>query len=492
MPDYGILSVLPPVIAIILAIRTRQVYLALLFGIWMGWTVMSSWNPVAGAMATLQALVDVFKDEGQTRTIMFSALVGALIIFIQRSGGVRGFIMWLEKAIDKYAARNNERMVQILAAITGILIFVESSISVLTVGTLYRPVFDKLRISREKLAYIADSSSAPVCILLPFNAWGAFIMGQLLILGIDRPFSVLMRAQLYNFYPILALVLVFIIIFRGRDFGKMKKAEYRTKELGQVLNPGSIPMVSDEITEVEPVSGVRPKAFNMTLPIAVMVLMMPLMLTLTGWGSAITDIPQESFFRKVTYAMGAGSGSTSVLVAVVTSIIFATILYAFQRMFKLAEVVNLTMKGISGMMPLALLMLMAFAISAVCRELGTGAFISEVTSSWLSPSLLPVIVFLTSCFIAFSTGTSWGTFGIMLAIAVPMAQVMEGDMLLVIAAVMSGGVFGDHCSPISDTTIIASMAAATDHIDHVNTQIPYALVAGSIAALCFLVAGFIS
>src|SRR5210317_1534141 len=197
MSDYGFLSVLPPVIAIILALKTKQVYIALVFGIWFSWLIMSQWNLLDGTLATIEGMVNVFKSEGNTRTIMFSALVGALLLFIQYSRGVEGFINKLNVLIqylENKQAGYSRIMVQLLAMMTGILLFVETSISSLTVGTLYRPVFDKLRISREKLAYIADSSSAPSSILIPFNAWGAFIMGLLLAQGIEAPFRTMISA----------------------------------------------------------------------------------------------------------------------------------------------------------------------------------------------------------------------------------------------------------------------------------------------------------
>lgn len=490
--DYGFLSLLPPVIAIVLAIATRQVYVSLLFGIWLGWMIIDDFNPIQGSFDTVEALVNVFQEPGNTRTIMFCALVGALIIFIQRSGGVEGFIKHVNRLLHHYEQKqsgSNRIIVQLLAWLTGLLIFVESSISVLTVGALYRPVFDKLGISREKLAYVADSSSAPSSIIIPFNGWGAFIMSLLVAEGFTDPFATMIRAVGYNFYPFLALILVLIIVISGKDFGPMRAAERRAREEGKLLNDGAQPMISDELTDVETVPGVKPKAYNMVLPILVMVLMMPVMLSVTGWAGAMERMPEATFFKKVTYAIGQGSGSTSVLIAVIVSTLFAMILYRFQGIMKWKEMIDLTLKGISGMMPLALLMMFAFAIGAVCKELGTGQYVADVAKAWLSPNFVPFIVFLVSCFIAFSTGTSWGTFAIMISIAVPMAKGMGADVYMTIAAALGGGVFGDHCSPISDTTILSSMASATDHIDHVRTQLPYALTAGGIAALFYLIIG---
>lgn len=494
MHEFGFWSLLPPIVAIILAIRTKQVFVSLLFGIWLGWVIINDGNFLTGTLDTVQALVDVFKDAGNTRTIMFCALVGALIIFIQRSGGVEGFILKINKVLQKYEAKkagNNRIVVQFLAWLTGLLIFVESSISVLTVGALYRPVFDKLNISREKLAYIADSSSAPSSILIPFNGWGAFIMG-LLAADFANPFGTMMHAMAYNFYPILALILVLIIIFSGKDFGPMKKAERRAREEGKVLSDDAQPMVSEELTEVKTKEGITPKARNMVVPILVMVLMMPIMLTYTGWEAAMTEVPEAGFLGKVFHAIGNGSGSTAVLVAVLTSLIVSMLFYRVQGIMNLKEMVDLTLKGIAGLMPLAILMIFAFAISSLCRyHLHTGEYVAEIARGWLSPSLVPFIIFVVSCFIAFSIGSSWGTFGIMLAIAIPMAQEMNANVYIAIAAVMGGGVFGDHCSPISDTTILSSMASASDHIDHVKTQLPYAMIAGGTAAILYLVVGFL-
>jgi tetracycline resistance efflux pump len=488
--EYGFLSVIPPIVAIILALRTKQVYIALLFGIWFSWLIIKGWNPLTGTLAMIEGLVNVFQSEGNTRTIMFSALVGALLIFIQYSRGVEGFINILNRQLIKLEDRKtgySRIMVQVLATITGLLLFVETSISSLTVGTLYRPIFDKLGIPREKLAYIADSSSAPSSILIPFNAWGAFIMGLLLTQGIDKPFSVMIASIKYNFYPLLAIAVVFIVIFTKKDFGPMKKAEKRTKETGELMNPGSKPMVSDEITSFPPKEGIQAKAYNMIVPLLVMVFMMPINLIYTGWS---TVKESTSTLDHMQQAIGEGSGSSSVLYAVITALLVAMMMYFIQGIMNPKEAVNLTLKGISELMPLALLMLLAFAIGDACKELETGIYVANATKEWLSPELLPAVVFIISSFIAFSTGTSWGTFAIMLAISIPMANIHGAEITIVVAATLGGGIFGDHCSPISDTSIISSMASASDHIDHVKTQLPYALIGGAITVIMYLVIGF--
>ena len=491
MDNYGVLSIIPSIVAIVFALRTKQVYIALIIGIWFSWVIINDWNVLSGTLAMIEALVNVFKSAGNTRTIMFSALVGALLLFIQYSRGVEGFINWINKIIvyfEKKEKGYSRVVVQLMAVITGVLLFVETSISSLTVGTLYRPVFDKMKIPREKLAYIADSSSAPTSILIPFNAWGAFIMGLLLAQGFNNPFALMLSSIKYNFYPILALITVFVVIISKRDFGPMAKAEKRTRETGKVLSDTAKPMLSDTVTSFAPKEGIKAKAYNMIIPLAVMVCMMPINLAYTGWSEVQN---YSSFFDHIFQAIGKGSGSSSVLYAVITAILVAMCLYKAQGILKINEMIDLVLKGISELMPLALLMLLAFAIGDACKELGTGVYIANVSKEWLSAAFLPAIIFVISSFIAFSTGTSWGTFAIMIAIAVPMANIHQADITLVIAATLGGGIFGDHCSPISDTSIISSMASASDHIDHVNTQLPYALLGGIITVLLYLVLGFV-
>ena len=488
--EYGFLSIIPPIVAIVLALRTKQVYIALLFGIWFSWLIIKDWNFLEGTIAMIEGMVTVFQSEGNTRTIMFSALVGALLIFIQYSKGVEGFIQLINRKLIKLEDKKagySRVMVQVLAAFTGLLLFVETSISALTVGALYRPIFDKLKIPREKLAYIADASSAPSSILIPFNAWGAFIMGLLLTQGVEKPFSVMLASIKYNFYPLLAIAIVFIIILTKKDFGPMKKAEKRTKETGLLMNPNAKPLVSDEITSFPPKEGIQAKAYNMIVPLLIMVFMMPVNLIYTGWNAVQTS---SSFFNHAMEAIGKGSGSSAVLYAVITALLVAMAMYFIQGIMKPKEAVALTLKGISELMPLALLMLLAFAIGDACKELETGVYIANVTKGWLSPELLPAVVFIISSFIAFSTGTSWGTFAIMLAISIPMSNIHGADLTIIVAATLGGGVFGDHCSPISDTSIISSMASASDHIDHVKTQLPYALIGGLITTALYVLIGY--
>ena len=464
------MSLLPPLVAIGTAIATKQVYLSLFAGIWLGWMILNGGNPVTGLRDGVQACIDVFKDEDNTRVIAFSALVGSLIAFTQRSGGVTGFIDWVT---DRGYVKTR-RGAQLLASFLGLGIFVESTITCLVSGAISRPLFDRFKISREKLAYICDSTSAPVCILFPMNGWGAFILGILVAQNVEQPLITLLRAVPLNFYAVLAVIYVFYISITGHDWGPMGRAERRARETGKVLRDGAEPLVSTEVLNLPVKDGLVPRARNMLVPLLTMLFMMPIGLLITGKGNWME-----------------GSGTTAVLWAVMLGCTVAAVLYLKQGMFTLAEIMDLFFKGIGGLMPLALLMMFAFAIGATCSELQTGAYAASLAQGLLSPALVPLVLFWLSGFIAFSTGTSWGTFAIMLPIGIPVSNLVGTDLSLTIASVLAGGVFGDHCSPISDTTIISSMASGSDHIDHVKTQFPYAFLVAIGSSVLFLAAGYI-
>ncbi len=467
--EYGWLSVIPPVFAILLAIKTRQVFISLFLGIVAGWIIISSGNIFSGIELSIQSIINVFKEAGNTRVIIFCALVGALITLTQANGGVQGFV----DLIQKKNIVTSRKRATIFSFFVGCTVFIESSISCLVTGTIFHPIYEKFKISREKLAYICDTTSSPVCILIPLNAWGAYVISLLEKENISNSFSVFLNTIPLNFYAILSVLFAGFIAFSYKDFSTMKKAEMRSKETGKTIADGALPLVSEDVSSTKPKKGIPHNAINMIIPILVMIVMMPISLLITGNG----DIT-------------AGSGSTSVLWSVLAAITVAGIISLLQKLLNLKEVMDFTLKGIAGLVPLAILMTLAFSIGDTCRELGTGEYVASLSREFLSPSAIAPILFITSAFIAFSTGTSWGTFAIMIPLAVPMALYIDVSLSLSIAAVLSGSVFGDHCSPISDTTIVSSMASACDHIDHVRTQIPYALAMAVGAALLFWVAGY--
>ncbi len=468
-PDYGWLSILPPLVAILLAIRSKQVFLSLFAGVFLGHAILAGGNPLKGVVDALEACVGVFSDAGNTKVILFSCMVGSLITFTQYSGGMEGFVQW----VTRRGWVTTRRQAGLLAFFTGMVVFVESSICVLVAGSVSRPLFDKLKVSREKLAYICDSTSAPKCILIPLNAWGAFIIGLLQEQHVGNPVQAFVASMPFNFYAIIAIALVLWTILSQKDLGPMAAAEDRA-QAGKIARDGAEPLVSQEVLAVQPKPGIPLRAVNMVLPIGVMVIMMPLGLLITGHGNLMQ-----------------GSGSTAVFWAVLMGLAVAAIAYRLQGLLTVREIMDQFMKGVGGLVSLAALMMLAFAIGATCRALGTGPYVAGLADAFITPKLVPALLFLISCGIAFATGTSWGTFAIMIPIAMPMVDALGLHMGLTLAAVLGGGVFGDHCSPISDTTIISSMASACDHIDHVATQLPYALSAAGVSLLCYAVLGFL-
>ena len=466
--EYGFLSIIPPLIAVLLAIWSRQVLLSLFTGLLLGWMIIQQ-SFFLGIIGSVEALVAVFKSEGNTRTIIFTLMIGALIQLIKYSGGVNGFIRYIQQRIEK--KKNPANTLQVMAGFTGFLLFIESNISILTVGTVFRPLFQKFSISRQKLAYLADSSSAPSCILFPLNAWGAYIMGLLVAYESISPFQTLIYAIPLNFYALLTLITVFIVASRNINIGPMKQFEemdHTDKKTAEQVNESG-------------------KMSDMIVPLLAMVISMPCFLIYSGW----TPSQHLPFGELIWQSIGNGSGSFAVLMAVLTGITIAVIKYALKKTITIQSFMEESIKGMNEMLSMAILMVMAFAIGNLCNELGTGAYVASITSQWIIPPLIPAIVFITSCFIAFSTGTSWGTFAIMISIAVPLSLELDLNIYLIVAAVLGGGVFGDHCSPISDTTLIASIASGSDHIDHVRTQLPYALFTGLLSLVLYIIAGFL-
>ena len=492
---FGWLSVLPPVLAVVLAIATRQVVLSLLAGVWVGWVVHAGGDPLAGTAAAIQCLVDVFADAGNTRVIVFTLLVGALLIYMQRGGGIDGFLA----RVSRWRWAETRRGAQLMAWTVGLGVFIESNITCLVVGTVSRPLFDRLKISREKLAYICDSTSAPVCIMLPINGWGATVLGLLGVqaslgnLGEEGPLSVFLQAVPLNFYAITTILLVLFVAVTGWDFGPMARAERRAREEGKVLRDGARPMVDTDVLTVPATEGAGPRLANMVVPLAVMVGMVLAGIAITGAIGVNADgIANPSLMDYLDQS----SGSTAVLWGVLAGVVVGAGLLWGQRLATMQELVDLAFRGGGGVLPLAVLMALAFAIGMTSNALGTGPFVAAQVQPYLTPGFVAPIIFVVSGFIAFSTGTSWGTFAIMIPLAVPLVAQFnaEGAVVsvpLVVSAVLGGGVFGDHCSPVSDTSVVSSMASASDHIDHVRTQMPYALLAAGITLALYLVVGMV-
>ena len=450
---YGAWSVVPPLVAIALALKTRQVIPSLLAGIWAGWCITAGGNPWSGTTRTLDCLVGVFAEPWRVKVLLFTLAVGSLLILLQSSGGVEGFV----RHVSRWSWSRSRRGAQLMAWVIGLGVFIESNITCLVVGTVARPLFDRLRISRERLAYICDSTSAPVCMLLPINGWGAVVLGLLAtqaeagLLGDQSPLGVFLRAVPLNAYAWLSVLLVLVTILTGRDIGPLRAAERRAREEGKLLRDGARPVVTADVLQERPSANVEPLLRNMLVPLVVLVLAVPLGILRTGW-VALPPQPDDIQLWSLTgllKLLDHASGSTAVFWGVCLAFASAAGMTLVQRIHRLDEVVQLSLKGAGGLMPLAVIMALAFALGMTCTELETGRFVAQAVSPHLPASLVAPTVFLVSGIIAFSTGTSWGTFAIMIPLAVPLAAAgVEGadgpSLALVVSAVLGGGVFGDH------------------------------------------------
>ncbi len=478
---------LPALVAIGLALWTRQVYLSLFAGLWLGTTILAGGNPIAGLAELANQMVAVFADAGNTRVVFFCLLVGGLIALVQASGGVAGFVVWAQKR----GWGNTRRSAELLAFFVGVFVFVESSITCLTVGAVSRPFFDRLKLPREKLAYYCDATSAPVCMAIPLNGWGAYVLGLLAAQGMAAgAVALLAKALLFNFYALFAIAFAFILALTGWGFGPMRRAEVRAATTGQLHRPGATPMVTDEVADLPPVEGAPRNPLDLVIPLAVMVVMIFVGLYLTGSRALAEEgIVAASVWDLLT----AASGSTSVLWAVGLAIGAAMLLYGIPRggrpVLTLSQSTDLVLKGSAGLVGVTLLIVFAFALGQVSRALEMGPYLVQLVGQTGPAWWMPPLVFLVGCFVSFTLGSSWTGFAILFPIALPLAEGLGLSPALLVGAVLSGGVFGDHASPLSDTTIISSMSAACDHVDHVNTQLPYTLVIAALSAVAFALAG---
>ena len=463
-------SVVPPLLAIGLAIATRQVILSLSIGIWMGAWLLGAGNPLAAVGQAIEAVVNVFGDAGDTRVLLFTLIIGALIATIEQLGGVRGFIALLQNRGWVTGAKR----AQWLAFFTGVVVFIESNITLLIAGSISRPLFDRFAVSREKLAYIIDATSAPICVLIPLNAWGAVIVSLLASSGIDDPINVFIGSIAYNFYAIAAVLVCAFVIARGLDIGPMRKAQLRTLG-GELLWPSATPMVDPAVMADQMAHQDSDAASIMLVPIVTLIITMPVALYVTGDGD-----------------ISSGSGSTSVLWAVLLALTTVWVLGLVRRQTRIEELMQLFFKGAGGLLPVAMILLFSLALGDIANALGTGIYVAQLAQSAVPMAALLPLLFVLSAFIAFSIGSSWGTFAIMIPLAMQIVLALDVNASIFLAAVLSGAVFGDHASPISDTTVVASMAAATDHIDHVRTQLPYALLSAGIATLAFFAVGVLT
>lgn len=442
--------ILPPILAIAVAVWRKEVIIALVLALFFSEVIIAAWNPALGFTGAIDRIVAVFESPGNTRVLLFSLIVGALIEYIQVSGGVSACV----KKLTGMGLTKTPRQVGLLTTFTGLIIFIETNLSILTAGILSRGLFDKFKMSRERLAYIIDSTCAPVAVLVLLNGWGAYLLGLISNYELSEPVYTLAMTIPLNFYAVATVAIVFYTVLTGNIYGPMKTAETFQTE--------------SDLDDPEPPT----KARYMLVPLGFMTFGIVFFLWITGDGNIMQ-----------------GSGSTSVLWATVLAVAVGYLMLIGEKVFNHREMIEITFEGMSNLLPLVSIVLLSLALGASLQALGTGSFVASMIGQYLPAITIAPLIFVAAGIIAFTTGTSWGTFAIMVPIGLPLAFSMGIHPSLVLSALIGGGIFGDHCSPISDTTIISSLAAGCDHYDHVRTQLPYALVTGTLAVLLYFLAG---
>lgn len=460
MNDVGIWSLIPPLVAIVLALLTKEIVLSLFAAIFSGAAihVIFTHGTIAGAFKTVVDLTCAKMAENMPM-VLFLCLLGALVSVVTRAGGAKAYGEWAFKKLK------TKRSVNLMTILIGLIIFIDDYFNCLTVGTVMRPVTDKFKISRAKLAYFIDTTAAPVCILSPVSSWAAYVISCLPKEMQDNGLSMYLWAAPLNFYAILSLIMVFFIAIKTNgDFGLMKRMERTTLFRHDV----GAEVAMREGLEPLPTSS-RGKVIDLVLPILVLIGLSAYFLTKHEAGEALA-------------------------LASLVSLVLTFVFLVPRKVIDYHEFAAAALFGIKTMVPALVLLSLAWCISAVCNDLlGTGTYIANaLVKANVSLMLLPAVMFFISAVFAFVTGASWGAIGILVPIGMAVCLAIDKSAaVLTLAATLAGSVFGDHCSPIADTTILSSTGAQCKHMNHVMTQIPYAALAGLGSLLLYLVAGFI-
>ncbi len=492
----GWFSILPPVVAIILALLFREVVTALFIGVWLGALAVAGFNPL-GATGRMvdQFIVPAVADSDHASIMVFTLFLGAMVGLISRNGGTRGIV----DALAPLASTPRRGKLATWGA--GLAIFFDDYANTLIVGNTMRPITDRLKISREKLAYLVDSTAAPVAALVPVSTWVGYeisLIGDGFAIAAEQnpasaaaldvnSFAIFIDSIPYLFYPLLALLLVFATSLTGRDFGPMAVAEARAARGDGLFRPGANLAVDTESDEMNPKDGAPRLWWNAALPVLTVVIVV-----LVGlYTSGVRNAPPGAALRDI---FGEGESYNALLWGSLGGALVAMFLSLGQRILTLDECIEAAVGGFKAMMLAMIILVLAWSMGAVTEAIGTSSFLALLLSDRVAIELIPVIVFMTSGAMAFATGTSWGTMAIMLPVVIPLtvalggAEVLPGaasEAILLggVASVLAGAIFGDHCSPISDTTVLSSTASACDHVDHVKTQLPYALLVGVVGML---------
>ena len=465
------LSLLPPVIAIALALITKEVYSSLFIGIVVGGLLYSNFSFEGTVLHVFESgIVSVLSDSYNVGILVFLVILGAMVCLMNKAGGSAAFGRWAQGHIKSRVGA------QLATIVLGCLIFIDDYFNCLTVGSVMRPVTDKYKVSRAKLAYIIDATAAPICIIAPISSWAAAVAG---FAEDGQGLNLFIRAIPFNFYAILTVVMMVGMVLMKTEFGLMGKFEENAVENGDLFS-GSNPyaMMDDEVVED------KGRVMDLVVPIVVLVIFCVIGMIYSG-----------GFFSGTSFvdAFSSSDASVGLMLGSAFALVVAFIYYLIRKSMSFRDMMNCIPEGFKAMVPAIMILTFAWSLKAMTDSLGAKYFVRDFVRSSADgmQMFLPAIVFVVGCLLAFATGTSWGTFGILIPIVQNVFPMDNPLSIVCISACMAGAVCGDHCSPISDTTIMASAGAQCDHVNHVSTQLPYAITAAVVSGVSYIVAGFI-
>ena len=465
-------SLVPPVVAIVLALITKEVYSSLFVGILIGGAFWAGFKPEATILHVFQdGVVGVLTDSYNMGILVFLVILGVMVCMMNKAGGSAAFGRWAKEHIKTRAGA------QLATIVLGVLIFIDDYFNCLTVGSVMRPVTDSHNVSRAKLAYLIDATAAPICIIAPISSWAAAVTG--FVKGEDG-FSIFIRAIPYNYYAILTIIMMVTLVLAKEDYGPMKAHEKNAIE-GDLFTTGDRPF--ENATENAIYN--KGKVIDLVFPILSLIVCCVIGMIYSG-----------GFFSGTGFveAFSGSDASVGLMLGSFFAMVITIVFYAVRKVLRFSDSMACIPEGFKAMVPAILILTFAWTLKAMTDSLGAAPFVASVMNSAAGGlmNLLPAIIFLVGCFLAFATGTSWGTFGILIPIVVAVFQGTNETMMIIsISACMAGAVCGDHCSPISDTTIMASAGAQCNHVNHVSTQLPYAMTVAAVSCITYVIAGIL-
>ncbi len=467
--EFGFWSLVPPLLTIVLALVTKNVFISLLIGIMTGSLVLNGWAIFPGINAGIYTILDTM-TESNTLIIASVLITSAIIHLAEKSGGIQGFV---NVVVKRQQLIKSKRGANIFTWLLGLVVFTSGTLSCMVAGAVSRPVNDALKVPHEKAAYIIHTTSTPWCVLFPFSGWLAAMTGYLVSGGVpeNEAVGLLFKSIPLNFYCVISILMVFVLALTQKDFGPMAKAEKRAAETGMLDDPAHAkPNADTSKVTVE----ATPRAINLLLPIGVLIAVMFAALIITGGGNLMN-----------------GSGMRALIWAVTSSLLVAAVMCCVEKVFTPSQVIDEIFEGMKPMLPITFVLLFGFTMGNIVKSLDTGNYLGSIFMSILNPGLLPVITFIIALLISFATGTSMGTMAIVAVLVLPMAYTMGSNLALVAGALFGGSIFGDHASPISDTTIMTCSVTGCDIIDHVKTQLPYVCTAAGLSIVLYVVLGLV-